>query len=220
MSHHLFDYDRSLRIGVPEAIYCEGKKKQSLINLLLEVLERAKNPIFLTKLKEDTYKSLPKRIQSKIDYDSLSQTGIINKKKISSVKGFSVSVVSAGTSDISISAEVERALYCFGISSKTFNDVGVAAPWRLQNSLKEINANDLIIVIAGWDAALLSVIGGLSGKIIVGVPTSVGYGVARSGYSALASMLSSCSSGIPIMNIDNGYGAACFAMRIAQNLKR
>ena len=129
-----------------------------------------------------------------------------------------VAVISAGTADGFVAWEAARTLAYLGIGHKLFEDCGVAGLWRLAERLEEINTFDAVIVVAGLDAALVSVMGGLTPKPIFGVPTSVGYGAAQGGRAALASMLSSCAPGVGIMNIDNGYGAACAAARVVNGL--
>ncbi|SDP64120.1 AIR carboxylase [Desulforhopalus singaporensis] len=129
-----------------------------------------------------------------------------------------IAIVSAGTSDGPVAWEAARTITYLGIANDIYEDCGVAGLWRLTERLDEINTADAVIVVAGLDAALLSVIGGLTSRPIIGVPTSVGYGVAAKGKAALASMLSSCAPGVTIMNIDNGYGAACAAARIVNGL--
>jgi NCAIR mutase (PurE)-related protein len=113
-----------------------------------------------------------------------------------------------------VAREAARTLHFLGYSHNLYEDTGVAGLWRLAGRLEEINSHQVVIVVAGLDAALASVLGGLSARPIVAVPTSVGYGLARAGESALASMLVSCAPGVSVMNIDNGYGAACAAVRI------
>ena len=125
-----------------------------------------------------------------------------------------MAVVSAGTADGFVTWEAARTLAYLGIEHRVFEDCGVAGLWRLTERLEEINDCDAVIVVAGLDAALASVLGGLTPKPVFGVPTSVGYGVAESGRAALASMLTSCAPGVAILNIDNGYGAACAAARV------
>jgi hypothetical protein len=130
----------------------------------------------------------------------------------------SVAIISAGTSDGFVTWEAARTLEYLGIRHTVFEDCGVAGLWRLAEHLPEINTFDAVIVVAGLDAALASVLGGLTPKPVFGVPTSVGYGVAEGGHAALSSMLSSCAPGIAILNIDNGYGAACAAARVINAL--
>lgn len=123
-------------------------------------------------------------------------------------------MVTAGTSDLSVALEANRTLKFSGVSTSLFSDVGVAGIHRLFDRLEEIKAHDVVIAVAGWDAALASVLGGLVAHPVIAVPTSVGYGVAKDGHTALNSMLASCGQGILVANIDNGFGAACGAIRI------
>jgi len=116
-----------------------------------------------------------------------------------------------------VALEAARTLTYLGIRNEVYIDVGVAALWRLQERISEINSHDVVIVVAGMDAALASVVGGLTSRPVIAVPTSVGYGVAEGGAAALNSMLASCASGLLVTNIDNGYGAACAAFRIISN---
>jgi NCAIR mutase (PurE)-related protein len=122
--------------------------------------------------------------------------------------------VVAGSSDVGVAREVERTLTFNRIASRLFVDVGVAGLWRLTSRLPEISALPVIVAIAGMDAALPTVLGGLIPSAIIAVPTSVGYGVAQGGRTALNAILASCAPGITTVNIDNGYGAACAAIRI------
>jgi NCAIR mutase (PurE)-related protein len=129
-----------------------------------------------------------------------------------------VAIVSAGTSDGAVAWEAARTLDYLGIGHRLFEDCGVAGLWRLTERLPEINEHDVVIAVAGMDAALASVMGGLTAKPLLAVPTSVGYGVAQGGESALHSMLASCAPGVSVFNVDNGYGAACAAARIVSLL--
>ena len=123
-------------------------------------------------------------------------------------------VLSAGSSDVPVAREAIRTLAYFGVGARPIFDVGVAGIWRLLERVEEIRQFPIAIVVAGMDAALPSVLGGLYPGLIIAVPTSVGYGVASGGTTALNAILASCASGIVTVNIDNGYGAACAAMRV------
>jgi NCAIR mutase (PurE)-related protein len=125
-----------------------------------------------------------------------------------------VAVVAAGTSDVAVVREASRTLNWYGEPVLEVTDVGVAGIWRLMERIEEIRHLPVLIVVAGMDAALPTVVGGLTPGVVIGVPTSVGYGVASGGQSALNSMLSSCAAGLVVTNIDNGFGAACAALRV------
>ena len=125
-----------------------------------------------------------------------------------------VAIVAAGTSDMPVVREAWRTLRYYGHEATTIVDVGVAGLWRLTERIDEIRSHPIVIVVAGMEAALASVLGGLVGGAVICVPTSVGYGVAKGGRAALDAILASCSPGLVVCNIDNGYGAACAALRI------
>jgi len=129
-----------------------------------------------------------------------------------------VAIISGGSSDLAVTLEAQLALEIYGVNCQSFIDVGVAGLHRLISQLEEINKYDILIVCAGMEGALATVVGGLLAQPIIAVPVSVGYGVSKNGETALNSMLSSCSPGIAVMNIDNGYGAAMAALRIIKSI--
>ena len=203
------DLDRNKRIGLDEAIFCEGKSTDQIVEAINSL---GNQRMLLTRLNKEVFLNLPSAVQTLIDYDDISRTGIFGDTKNESEKQ-SVAIVTAGTSDIKVSRETIRTLKYYGIGCLEINDVGVAGIWRIMERIDEIRNLSVTIVVAGMDGALVSVIGGLVGGIVVGVPTSTGYGASEKGKTALKAMLSSCSPGIAIVNIDNGYGAACVALR-------
>lgn len=208
----IFDYARRARIGLPEAVYCQGKPRATIVSLLSEFCAGSRHPVLFTRLDSEIVSGLPPEIRSSIDYHALSRTAW--GEKLPSCHKGSVAIVTAGTSDSAVAWEAARTLEYLGITHTVMEDCGVAGLWRLIDRLPEIDAHDVVIVVAGLDAALASVLGGLSARPIIAVPTSVGYGVASKGVAALSSMLASCAPGIAVVNIDNGYGAACSAARI------
>ena len=212
----LFDHARTARIGLPEAVFCEGKPFEAIVELLSNFGKGSGHPVLFTRLAPDVFAQVPESVRNGYDYHPLSRTAFGDTLP-PKTRGM-VAVISAGTADSFVAWEAVRTLAYLGIEYKIFEDCGVAGLWRLAERLEEINTFDAVIVVAGLDAALLSVMGGLTPKPIFGVPTSVGYGVAQSGRAALASMLSSCAPGVAIMNIDNGYGAACAAARVVNAL--
>ena len=203
------DLDRNKRIGLDEAIFCEGKSTDQIVEAINSL---GNQRMLLTRLNKEVFLNLPSAVKTLIDYDDISRTGIFGDTKNESEKQ-SVAIVTAGTSDIKVSRETIRTLKYYGIGCLEINDVGVAGIWRIMERIDEIRNLSVTIVVAGMDGALVSVIGGLVGGIVVGVPTSTGYGASEKGKTALKAMLSSCSPGIAIVNIDNGYGAACVALR-------
>ncbi len=210
-----FDFDRQNRLGLIEAIWGEHKSVEQLKKVAQEVLKKGEF-VFITRINESKARCL-QDIYSNAIFIRDANCLIIgeNANKIESEK--TVAIVSGGSSDLKVSLEVKTALEIYGINCETFIDVGVAGIHRLFSQLDKINEHDLIIVCAGMEGALATVIGGLLPKPIIGVPVSVGYGVSKDGMVALNSMLASCSPGIMVMNIDNGYGAAMAALRIIKS---
>ena len=146
-------------------------------------------------------------------YDNLAETFMINNNTNSSNKG-SIAIITAGTSDIAVAMEAKYTAELCNCEVNTYFDIGVAGIHRLFNSLDKIKKADVIISIAGMEGALPSVLAGLVSAPIIAVPTSVGYGTALNGFTALFAMLTSCASGVTVVNIDNGFGAACAAVRM------
>jgi len=209
-----YDYNRINRIGMPEAVLCEGKDLFSLNELLKDINQKNSFPVLLTRLSPCVYEKLSDDTCKRVDYDPLSKTGIMNGKLTSRV-GL-VGIVTAGTSDLPIAMEVSRTLEFYGLKPQVFFDIGVAGLWRFVEKIEEINKSDVVIVVAGMDAALATVVAGEIGKPVIGVPTSVGYGTAENGKTAMNAMLTSCAQGLLVTNIDNGFGAACAAIRILE----
>ncbi|MDL2314377.1 nickel pincer cofactor biosynthesis protein LarB [Desulfovibrio sp. OttesenSCG-928-C14] len=208
----LFDHARCARIGLPEAVFSEGKNAESLKALLCGPGRNRENPILFTRLHPDVFRALPGEVRSEYQYHELSGTAFAAALPARPLGR--VAVVSAGTADGRTTWEAAKTLEYLGIAHQVYEDNGVAGLWRLTSNLEELNSYDVIIVVAGLDAALASVMGGLTGRPVFAVPSSVGYGMARQGETALASMLVSCAPGIGVLNIDNGYGAACAAARV------
>jgi pyridinium-3,5-biscarboxylic acid mononucleotide synthase len=213
-----YDYDRTARLGMPEAVYCEGKDIGSLGAILAELVQRPDHPVLFTRLSAACLAMLDPALVAALDHDALSATAILHGG-LPKCLG-SVAIVAAGTSDLKVALEAQRTLEFSGYEANLIVDVGVAGIHRLLDRIDEIRAHDVIIVVAGMDAALASVMGGLTGKPLIAVPTSVGYGVAADGGTALNAMLASCGQGVLVTNIDNGFGGACGAIRILNMLNR
>jgi NCAIR mutase (PurE)-related protein len=218
MIHVTFDHDRTTRIGLPEAVFCEGKPPEVLNELVLHLAERQSGPVLFTRLNISVLEQLGGTAVAALDYDPLSRTAFLGGT-LPVRAGFSTAVVTAGTADLAVAQEVVRTLEFLGLPSSLITDVGVAGIWRLQAKMLEINQHDAVVAIAGLDAALATVLGAMTPLPVVAVPTSVGYGVARGGTGALHSMLSSCAAGLAVMNIDNGFGAAFAVARMANLLR-
>ncbi|MDA0230681.1 MAG: nickel pincer cofactor biosynthesis protein LarB [Proteobacteria bacterium] len=203
------DVERRERLGFDEAILCAGKSDEHLTAILEQAGD---DSLLLTRLDAAALKSLPPALAARIDYEPLSRTGIFGSVAAPTGK-LETAIVTAGTSDVRVSREAARTLAYYGTPCLEINDVGVAGLWRLMERIDEIKRHRIVIAVAGLDAALPSVIGGLVPGLVIAVPTSTGYGVARGGETALFSSLVSCAPGVVVVNIDNGYGAACAALR-------
>ncbi|MFB0902054.1 MAG: nickel pincer cofactor biosynthesis protein LarB [Acidimicrobiales bacterium] len=208
---HEHDDQRMERIGMPEAVLCSAKT-QTQLRVIAEELAARSEPILFTRLSQERFDALPDAARLSMDYDSVSETATLHGCLVP--RRGKVAVVAAGTSDQQVATEAARTLEFSGVETNTIVDVGVAGIWRLEARLDEIRAADIVIAVAGMDAAIVSVLGGLIGAPIIAVPTSVGYGVAAGGTTALNSALASCAQGVAVMNIDNGFGAACAAIRM------
>ena len=211
-----FDFQRRERIGIIEAIWGEDKSIDQLIRISKEVLNK-NEIVFITRINREKASHLLNIFKTAKFYEEANCLKIgENLNKLSSDK--KVAIVSGGSSDLGVTLESKLTLEIYGINCKSFIDVGVAGIHRLLNQIDEINKYDVIIVCAGMEGALATVIGGLLPQPIIAVPVSVGYGVSKNGVAALQSMLSSCSPGITVMNIDNGYGASIAALRIIKSI--
>lgn len=221
--HVKFDDRRSERTGVPEAIYAQGKTDDDLINLINNI--KIPHNIMITRLPQDRYKKIQPQLNDSIienaTYYKDASILTINKFPIEQHKG-RVGIITAGTADIPIAQEANITIKQEGIETITTYDVGVAGIHRLVDKLAYLldQQIDIIIVVAGMEGALPSVIGGLVDVPIVAVPTSTGYGVGEKGFTALFSMLQSCAPGISTMNIDNGYGAGVYAIKMIKHLEK
>jgi NCAIR mutase (PurE)-related protein len=203
------DLERRARLGFDEAILCAGKSPQHVAEILHQAGDGS---LLLTRLEADVLATLPAALKNKIDYEPLSRSGFFGP--VAAPAGSTeIAIVTAGTSDARVSREAARTLAYYGAPSLQISDVGVAGLWRLMERIEEIKHHPIIIAVAGMDAALPSVIGGLAPGLIIAVPTSTGYGAARGGETALFAALASCAPGVVVVNIDNGYGAACAALR-------
>ena len=163
--------------------------------------------------------AIPEGLRTRIDYDPVSRTGFFDHNSDPPPVA-DVAVLSAGTSDVPVAREAVRTLAYYGEACSEFYDVGVAGLWRLTSRLDEIRPYPVLIVAAGMDGALASVVGGLVAGVVIVVPTSIGYGMSGNGEVALRSALVSCAPGVVVVNIDNGYGAACAALRVLRGRRR
>lgn len=208
------DHERTGRIGLAEAVYSASKNIDQLAEILNQASQR-QTTLLLTRLSSAQFDALPSQYCSLLDYDQVSQTAFFGPlKPVDKVP--EIAVITAGTSDVPVAKEAARTLRFYGQNVLTINDVGVAGIWRLFDRLESLKPMRVVIVAAGMDGALPSVVAGLVSGCVIAVPTSVGYGVANGGQTALNAALTSCAPGLVVVNIDNGYGAACAALRIVQ----
>jgi NCAIR mutase (PurE)-related protein len=208
----VYDRDRPNRIGLPEAVFCLDKAADDVVRIVERLDAPDVGPVLFTRMSDQLYEVVSERTDAVLDYDPLSRTAFLNGRMPE--RGARVGIVAAGTSDRSVAREAQRTLQFLGISTRSHIDVGVAGLWRLLDRLDDLRTEQVLIVVAGMDAALASVVGGLVGCPIIAVPTSTGYGAAQHGQTALNAMLASCAQGVLVTNIDNGFGAACGAARI------
>ena len=207
----LLDATREQRIGFGEAVLAGTKTVEQLVEVLDQADERGL-ALLLTRLERTQFDGLPDRLRARLDYEMRSHTAFFGAAADSRGPA-QVAVVTAGTSDAPAAREALRTLAFHGLEAVEICDVGVAGLWRLQQRIEELAALPVVIAVAGMDAALPTVLAGLVPGLVIAVPTSVGYGVAEGGKTALHSLLASCAPGLVTVNIDNGYGAACAAMR-------
>ncbi len=201
------DHHRHLRQGIPEIIFAEGKKVEDVIVIARSISKRSKK-LLITKASKEIYDGL--KIRNAVFYPLSGTISANGEKK----KKGRILILSAGTSDIPVAEEAAVTASFLGSKVETVYDVGVAGIHRLMDIKKSLNSARVIIVIAGMEGALPSVVGGLVDKPIIAVPTSSGYGTSLNGLTALFAMLNSCVPGIAVMNINNGFGAGCLAHKI------
>lgn len=210
--HSTLDPERLARQGFPEVVYCQSKTTAQVVENLRE-LAAANGHAFGTRLQAERADEVLAALPG-ATYDVLGRT--ISIGCFPTVGTRSVAVISAGTSDLPVAMEAISTLTFLGHPVLHFNDIGVAGIHRLHARIDEIRRAQVVIVVAGMEGALPSVVGGLVAAPVIAVPTSVGYGAAFEGLAALLGMLNSCASGITVVNIDNGFGAALAAHRIFQ----
>ncbi len=204
------DHHRALRQGTPEVIFCEGKTQSQILRIAERMLAGG-HDLLATRASEEIYRKI-KKLDSKAVFYSASRAIVIKRKK-TRPKG-NLLVLSAGTSDIPVAEEASVTASAFGSRVTTLYDVGVAGIHRLFDQKEKIINARVLVVVAGMEGALASVVGGLVDKPVIAVPTSIGYGASFGGIAALLSMLNSCAAGIAVVNIDNGFGAGAIAHRI------
>ena len=214
MTSAKYDWHRPLRNGFSEVVFGEGKTVNEINEIVTNVKQKDCN-ILVTRIDESCGTQL-KNSFGEGDYHSRSRTFCLRKKSPKMYNG--LSIVSGGTADMAVAEEARRTAWFFGAEPTTFYDVGIAGLPRLLSCLPALKKARVIIAVAGLEGALASVLGGLVDCPIIAVPTSVGYGTAENGKTALKAMLTSCAEGISVVNIDNGFGSACAALRILRKM--
>ncbi|MCB9898760.1 MAG: nickel pincer cofactor biosynthesis protein LarB [Planctomycetes bacterium] len=216
------DHHRVLRNGMPEVVYGEGKRPDE-IALIVDRLRARGHPVLVTRLSQDRYDACRERLEAHAvagDYDALSRTWRWNDGPFPVTGDGTIVVACAGTSDLPVAEEAARTAEVLGNRVERVVDVGVAGLHRTLAKLDVLRRARAVIVVAGMEGALPSVVGGLVACPVIAVPTSVGYGASYGGLAALLAMLNSCASGVTVVNIDNGFGAACAASRITHAAAR
>lgn len=210
------DHHRALRTGFPEVIYCPGKKPEQIIEIIGRLSARNK-VVLASRAAPEVYQAIAAHFPKAV-YHETARMVIIGKPKLAP-KAASIAVVSAGTADLPVAEEAAVTAEAMGRKVERLYDVGVAGLHRLLTHKEALFRAGAIVVVAGMEGALASVVGGLVQAPVIAVPTSVGYGAAFQGLAALLAMLNSCAAGVTVVNIDNGFGAGYFAALITRPTK-
>jgi NCAIR mutase (PurE)-related protein len=210
LGYAMVDHHRALRQGVPEVVLGEGKTVAQIVGIANELARTGQN-VLVTRLDaakaQEVVRAIPRLV-----FNEASRTGVIEQAPIAYLG--TAAVVSAGTSDLPVADECAETMRMLGVRAERVYDVGVAGIHRILHKRAELDKAGVVVVVAGMEGALASVVGGLVDKPVIAVPTSIGYGASFHGLAALLGMLTSCASGITVVNIDNGFGAAFAAARI------
>jgi NCAIR mutase (PurE)-related protein len=207
----LVDHHRALRQGIPEAVYGPGKSPEHCVKIVGELLDHGHGPVLLTRADRDQRAAC---LDAHGEAEEANGSMLWRRPDVN--RTADVVIVTAGTSDQPVADEALLTLRAYGFDPRVITDVGVSGLHRLLARLDDITAADALIVIAGMEGALASVIGGLTSVPVIAVPTSVGYGAGLDGVTALLAMHASCASGISVVGIDNGFGAACAIARMSR----
>ena len=208
------DTHRELRQGMPEAIYAEGKTPDQVVSIARALLERTSGPVIATRTPPECARALVDSIPGAVHHER--SRLVVLRSDAGRFSDFTLVVAAAGTSDLPVADEAAFSAESFGLGVERITDVGVAGLHRVLAVQERLRSADAVVVVAGMEGALASIVGGLTSAPVIAVPTSVGYGASFDGLAALLAMLNSCAAGVAVMNIDNGFGAASFALRLAQ----
>lgn len=206
------DHHRSVRTGLPEAVFAEYKSGEQLVTILRAMLAR-QNVVLATRVSAEKAAQACRELNG-LSYHPLARVLTGNDHYIEEMQAGLITLVTAGTSDIPVAEEARLTLKQFGHATRTVYDAGVAGIHRILSEATLLQESRVVIVIAGMEGALPSVVAGMTPAPVIAVPTSIGYGAGVGGYAALLGMLNSCAPGLAVVNIDNGFGAACMAAAI------
>ena len=206
------DVSRRQRLGFDETVFCAGKTPDQINRLLQKALDDEES-MLLTRLDSGKFFELSASLSAHLDYDAISHTAILGEVA-ARADNPRIAIVSAGTSDVRVARESARTLHYYGVQVREIYDVGVAGIWRLMDRIDELREMNVVITVAGMEGTLPSVVAGLVPGVVIAVPVATGYGVAENGTAALNSALASCAPGLVVVNVDNGYGAGCAALRM------
>lgn len=202
------DHHRSIRQALPEAVYAPGKSVEHCVAIVGEMLEHSSIPVIVTRASDRQIEAL------EATHPGSQRTDSTLVWRPAERRTGSITVVTAGTADLPVANECFAVLNAYGFETTLLADCGVAGVHRLLDSMAVFDDADVVVVVAGMEGALASLVGGLVAAPVVAVPTSVGYGASFEGVTALLAMMASCAAGISVVGIDNGFGAACAATRI------
>lgn len=208
------DTHRELRQGLPEAIYAAGKTSEEVVAIARNLLEHTTGPVLATRTPPETAAALVEELPTAIHHERARL--VVLRKDEDKYPGRPVAVVAAGTSDLPVAEEAFFAAEAFGLNVSRITDAGVAGLHRILAVQETLRDATVVIVVAGMEGALASIVGGLTPAPVIAVPTSVGYGSSFEGLAALLAMLNSCAAGVTVTNIDNGFGAAAAALRLVR----
>jgi len=211
------DHHREIRNGFPEVIYCQGKRLEHIRGIIERMIPKGNN-ILATRANKEIYEYV-KDLHEQIIFNEASGTIIVKQEAFGTTK-HKVLVVTGGTSDVPVAEEAVETAMALGVSVEKLYDVGVAGIHRLLSRMEILKEASVIIAVAGMEGALPSVVGGLVDVPVIAVPTSVGYGSHFNGLASLLAMLNSCASGIGVVNIDNGFGAAYLASTMIRQMEK
>ncbi|MHC4365565.1 MAG: nickel pincer cofactor biosynthesis protein LarB [Planctomycetota bacterium] len=213
------DHHRQLRRGFPEVIYCPGKTTEHIVKIFCAMAEKGNN-VLATRATEEVFEAVAQtKKYPKVRYEKLARAIVLEQKEIERSRNV-IPIVTAGTADLPVAEEAKVTAEIMGQRTELVCDVGVAGLHRLLAHLEKLTGANVIIVVAGMEGALASVVGGLVSCPVIAVPTSVGYGASFEGLSALLTMLNSCAAGVTVVNIDNGFSAGVTATLINKKIER